>query len=190
MRTSGAGAPAPRRRGRTPAGAWLVAPVLIVALAALLAVVASPVISWALGEGTPGIFVARFLDCHKGCAWIGEFISSDPKTAVPDVRLVNLHGLPELKPGDTVHAVHVSSLYGSSAYPGRPSLRDVRAGSIWPFELLALLLLAVFAGWIWTVPVRYYRWRLRGATDLPGFTGRRRVIPPPWSRQGHQPRTR
>lgn len=58
---------------------------LIVALAALLAVVASPVISWALGEGTPGILVAQFLDCQKGCAWIGEFISSDPKTAVATV---------------------------------------------------------------------------------------------------------
>jgi hypothetical protein len=105
MKTPGTGTPAARRRGQTRAGAWVVTPVLIVALAALLAVFASPATNWALGEGTPGIFVVRFLDCHYGCAWIGEFISSDRKTEVQDVQPVTLHGLPELRPGDTVRAV-------------------------------------------------------------------------------------
>jgi hypothetical protein len=41
------------------------------------------------------------------------------------------------------------------------------AKSIWPFEALALLLLLAFLRSIWTVPVRYVRWRLGGAGDVP-----------------------
>ncbi|HUD37351.1 MAG TPA: hypothetical protein VMR14_10670 [Streptosporangiaceae bacterium] len=69
--------PAGGKRGQTRAGAWVVTPVLILALAGLLAAFVSPAIRWALGAGTPGVFTVRFLDCHKGCAWIGEFASSD-----------------------------------------------------------------------------------------------------------------
>lgn len=153
------GTPAGGKRGQTRAGAWLFTPVLILALAALLAVFVSPAISWALGAGTPGIFVVRFLDCHKGCAWIGEFISSDHKPTEHDVQLVALNGLPKLKPGDTLRVIDVSSIYGNSAYPGRPSIRNILSTSFWPFEVMALLLLFMFLRWIWTVPVRYFRGR-------------------------------
>ena len=84
-------------------------PLLMLALAALLAALVSPAITWALGAGSHGVFVVRILDCHKGCAWIGEFISSDHKMAEQDVRLVALNGLPKLKPGDTVRVTDVSS---------------------------------------------------------------------------------
>jgi hypothetical protein len=174
------------KRGQTRAGAWVFIPLLILALAALLAAFVSPAISWALGAGTPGIFVVRFLDCHKGCAWIGEFISSDHKMVEQDVQLVTFNKFPKLKPGDTVHAIDVSSLYGNSAYPGRANIRNVL--SFWPFEIMALLLVFFFLRWIWTVPVRYFRWRLSGAPDLP--VSARRVIPPPWSRSEDQARTR
>jgi hypothetical protein len=174
---------------KTRAGAWLFTPVLILALAALLAAFVSPAITWALGAGTPGIFVVRLLDCHKGCAWIGEFISSDRKMAEQDVRLVTLSGFPKLKPGDTVQVIDVSSFYGNSAYPGRPSIRDILSISLWPFEVMALLLLFMFLRWTWTVPIRYFRWRLSGAAGPPASAGKRRVIPPPWSRSEDQART-
>ena len=183
------GTPAAGKRGPTRAGAWLFTPVLILALAALLAAFVSPAISWALGTGTQGTFVVRFLDCHKGCAWIGEFISSGHKTAEQDVQLVTLNRFPKLKPGDTVHVTDVSSIYGNSAYPGRPSIRDILSISFWPFEVLALLLLFMFSRWTWTVPIRYFRWRLSGAAGPPASAGKRRVIPPPWSRSEDQART-
>jgi hypothetical protein len=182
--------PAGGKRGQTRAGAWVFTPVLILALAGLLAAFVSPSISWALGAGTPGIFVVRFLDCHKGCAWIGQFTSSDRKMVEQDVQLITFNGLPKLKPGDTVRVIDISSIYGYSAYPGRPKIRNVLSISFWPFEIMALLLLFFFLRWIWTVPVRYFRWRLSGTGDLPASTGRRRVIPPPWSRSEDQARTR
>ena len=116
-------APPAGRRGQTRAGAWVFTPVLILALAGLLAAVVSPAISWALGAGTPGIFTVRFLDCHKGCAWIGEFTSSDHKMTEQDVQLVTFYKLAKLKPGDNVDVIDVSSIYGNSAYPGRPTSR-------------------------------------------------------------------
>jgi hypothetical protein len=162
-------------------------PTLILALAALLAVLASPAIRWALGAGTQGTFVVRIMDCHKGCAWIGEFVSSDHKMAAQDVRLVTFNGLAKLKPGDTVRVTDVSSFYGNSAYPGHPSIRDIFSISFLPFEVMALLLLFMFLRWTWTVPVRYFRWRMSGAAGPPASVGRRRVIPPPWSRRGSWP---
>jgi hypothetical protein len=179
MKILGTGRPTVGRRPSPRLSTWVFVPLLILALAALLAVVASPVISWVLGEGTPGIFVARLLDCDKGCAWFGEFTSSDHKIVVQHVQLVALNGLPELKRGATVHVVYVHSLYGKAAYPGRATIHDMLAKSIWPFAVLALGLLLVFLRWIWTVPVRYVRWRLGGARDRPGSGGKRPIIPAP-----------
>jgi hypothetical protein len=182
------GTPPAGKRRRRRVDAWVFTPVLILALAGLLAAFVSPAISWALGAGTPGIFTVRFLDCHKGCAWIGEFTSTDRKMTEQDVQLVTFYKLAKLKPGDNVHVVDVSSIYGNSAYPGSPNLRNIL--SFWPFEIMALLLLVFFLRWIWTVPVRYFRWRLSGAGDLAAADGRRRVIPPPWSGSGKQARRR
>jgi hypothetical protein len=182
--------PAGGKRGQTRAGAWVFTPVLLLALAGLLVAFVSPAISWALGAGTPGVFTVRILDCHKGCAWIGEFTSSDRLKVAQDVQLVTFDGLPKLKPGDTVHVIDVSSIYGNSAYPRRPTIRNILSISFWPFEIMALLLVFFFLRWIWTVPVRYFRWRLSGAVPLPASDARRRVIPPPWSRSEDQARTR
>lgn len=169
---------------QTPIGAWVIMPISILLFAAIFAAFFSPVISWALGDGTPGIFVARFVDCHHGCAWVGEFLSSDRRAVAENVQLVNSGSLPRLKAGATVSVVDVDSpLFGNTAYPGHATLSDILWKSIWPAELLALLLLLVFARWIWTVPIRYWRFRKDLASDPPAFSGKTRVIPPPWSRR-------
>lgn len=160
-------------RGRRPTtGAWIAMPLLIAAFAAVFAALFSPLISWALGHGSKGTFVARFEDCHKGCAWIGDFISSEHKVVAHDVRYVNAAGLPDMRAGTAMPAVDVSSaLFGDTAYPGRVTLRDALWPAVLPAEALAVVVVLMFAGWIWVAPVRYWRWRTARAGDPPGLGG-------------------
>ena len=133
-------------------------PALIVTFSAVFAVLFSPVISWALGKGTPGIFVAQSVDCHHGCAWFGEFISSHRGVVIDDVRYADAGGVPEIKAGATIPVVDVSSaLFHGVAYPRYATARDILWPSIWPIALLGLLPFILLMIWVWTVPVRYCR---------------------------------
>jgi hypothetical protein len=154
-------------------------PVLILLFSAAFAALYSPLISWAAGDGTKGLFIARFEDCHKGCAWIGEFASPDHKVVAQDVRYVNTDGLPALKAGTIIPAVNVSSpLFGNTAYPGHAALRDVLWPAVLPAEVLAVLVLFMFVMWVRVAPVRYWRWRQALASDPLGSGGIRRPPPP------------
>lgn len=161
--------PARRPRPATPQepnGTWIFIPALAVVLGAIFLVLVSPLISWALGGGGRGVFVARFVDCHKGCAWIGDFEPPGHRSVLHDVRYVDVSSgsLPRLKAGERVPAVDISSrLFGNTAYSSRPDLRDILQPAIWPILLLALVLLAAFLTWAWRVPIRYWRWRLQRA---------------------------
>jgi hypothetical protein len=159
--------PARRPKPATPQqpnGVWIFIPALAVVLGAIFLVLFSPFISWALGGGTHGVFVARFVDCHKGCAWIGNFDPADHSPVLHDVPYVDTStdGLPGLKTGERLAAVDISSkLFGNTAYSSRPQLGDILHPAVWPILLLALVMLAAFLAWVWRVPVRYWRWRLQ-----------------------------
>ena len=63
----------PRGRQQSLPG-LLALPVTLLVFCALLVVFVSPVLRWALGEGTPGAFSAQSYDCRRdGCHWYGEF---------------------------------------------------------------------------------------------------------------------
>jgi len=135
-------------RVHTPPGLKLVAGGFCVLL--------SPVFGWALGGGTPGIFVARDVDCHHGCHWFGDFMSSDRRLAVRDVQYAG--NAPGMKAGTVIGVKDINSaLFRNIVFPRHAALRDILWISIWPEAVLALLLLLIFARWIWTVPVRYWR---------------------------------
>jgi len=151
--TQPGGRPGRRRPSMT---AWFLTPVVILVFAAVFAVFFSPVIGWALGGGTPGIFVARDVDCHHGCHWFGDFMSSDRRLAVRDVQYAG--NAPGMKAGTVIGVKDINSaLFRNIVFPRHAALRDILWISIWPEAVLALLLLLIFARWIWTVPVRYWR---------------------------------
>jgi hypothetical protein len=81
-----AGAREAVRPRRPAAGSWIAMPVLLLLFTGLFAALFSPLIGWARGDGTQGIFIARSEDCHKGCAWYGEFASFDHRIAAQNVR--------------------------------------------------------------------------------------------------------
>jgi hypothetical protein len=138
--------------------AWLLMPGLMLLLAVIFVTYFSPVISWALGEGTPGFFVARDVDCHHGCHWFGEFLSPDHAVALRNIQYAG--NAPAIKAGAVIPVVHVdSALFSNIAYPRHATLRDLLWVSVWPALVLALLLFLMFVRWVWTVPVRYWRRR-------------------------------
>jgi hypothetical protein len=133
-------------------------PLLILLFAGVYLALFSPVITWMLGGGTQGIFVAQDLDCHKGCAWYGDFTSANGKVVLQDVRLANLNDLRGIKAGTDIQVTGVSSaLFHGTAYPGKFTARDLRSSSILVVILVGLLPVVLLLAWIWTVPVRYWR---------------------------------
>ena len=103
--TQPGGWPGRRRPSMT---AWFLTPVVILLFAALFAVFFSPVVGWALGGGTPGIFVARDVDCHHGCHWFGDFMSSDRRLAVRDVQYAG--NAPGMKAGTVIGVKDINSV--------------------------------------------------------------------------------
>jgi hypothetical protein len=156
-------------RGRQQSLPGLLAlPVTLLIFGALLVVFVSPVISWALGEGTPGVFTARSYDCRHGCHWSGEFTSSGGALTVPHVTLASLGRPGTMHAGATIPVMRISSVLSeSTVYPRHPELRDLRSSAIWPFLALALVVLLALVRSIWVIPGR--RRRLPG---VPGSGGR------------------
>ena len=76
---------------------WLVTPLFIALLSVIFVILFSPVISWARGEGTSGVFVAREVDCHHGCHWLGNFVSSDHAVVLRNVQFAG--SAPAMKAG-------------------------------------------------------------------------------------------
>ena len=133
----------------------LALPVTLLIFCALLVVYLSPVIRWALGEGTPGVFTAQSYDCRHGCHWLGEFTSSGGGPTVPNVALAALGRPGEVRAGAAIPVVHISSvLSDSTVYPRHPELRDLRSSAVWPFLVLALVVLLALARSVWVIPGR------------------------------------
>jgi hypothetical protein len=154
-----------RPGGRKPVGSWLVMPLLILLFAGIYLALFSPVIAWMLGGGTQGTFVAQSLDCHHGCAWFGRFTSINGKITLQDVRFANLNDLPDIQKGTTVPVADVSSvLYHGVAYPRSLTARDFLSPAVLVAALLGLLPVILLVLWIWTVPLRYWRYRAAGRT--------------------------
>lgn len=180
MTAPGTRTPSPGRRParqRAPMTAWVLTPLLLLILSALFVALFSPVISWALGDSSPGIFIAHDLDCHHGCAWFGEFkfIGTGHTKALQNVRYAG--NTPAISAGTRIPAAHIhSALFTNLAYPRQPAARDLLWTSVWPVEALALILLLMLVRWAWTVPIRY--WRRRNTP--PGSSRRRQATPPPW----------
>ena len=146
----------PVRRKR--AAHWVVMPILILLFAAVYLALFSAPISWMLGRGTQGTFVARDLDCHKGCAWFGDFTSANRVLVLRDVRLADVSEPPDMKAGTAIPVVDVSStLYHGVVYPRQVTTRDILAPSVLVALLLGLLPVILFLSWIWAVPIRYWR---------------------------------
>jgi hypothetical protein len=143
-----------RDRQRSVRG-LLALPVTLLIFCALLIAYVSPVIRWALGEGTPGVFTAQSYDCRHGCHWFGEFTSSGGGVTVPHVALAALGRPGEVSAGATVPVARVSSvLSDGTVYPRHPELRDLRSSAVWPFLVLILVVLLALARSIWVIPGR------------------------------------
>jgi hypothetical protein len=83
-------------------------------------------------------------------------MSSDRRLAVRDVQYAG--NAPGMKAGTVIGVKDINSaLFRNIVFPRHAALRDILWISIWPEAVLALLLLLIFARWIWTVPVRYWR---------------------------------
>jgi hypothetical protein len=159
----------PRLRERKPVGNWVVLPILILLFAGMYLALFSPFISWMLGGGTQGVFVAQYLDCDKGCAWFGDFTSANGQVVLQDVRLANINDLPNLKKGTVIPVTDISSaLFHGTAYPRRLTPRDFLSPSILVAILLGVLPVVLFLLWIWTVPFRYWRRKPRSGTASAG----------------------
>ncbi len=142
---------------RKLAAHWVVMPLLILLFAAAYLALFSAPISWLLGEGTQGTFVARDLDCHKGCAWIGDFTSASRTLVLRDVRLAGVSEPPGIKTGTAIPVVDISSaLYHGVAYPRQVTARGILSPSVLVALLLGLLPVILFLSWIWAVPIRYW----------------------------------
>ena len=154
----------PVRRKR--AAHWVVMPILILLFAAVYLALFSAPISWMLGRGTQGTFVARDLDCHKGCAWFGDFTGASRNVVLRDVRFANVNGLPNIKAGTVIPATDISSgLYHGVAYPRHLTPHGILSPSILVVVILGLLPIILLLLWIRTVPFRYWR---RNAVGRPG----------------------
>jgi hypothetical protein len=57
-----------------------------------------------LGQGTPGTFTARRLECHKSCVWNGDFVSADGRKRRSGIFLSGAHR-GDLKKGEVTGAV-------------------------------------------------------------------------------------
>lgn len=115
---------------------------------------------WALGEGTPGVFTARSYDCRHGCDWYGEFTSSGGARTVPHVTLAGLGRPGTVKAGAAIPVMRISSvLSDSTVYPRHPELRDLRSSAVWPFLVLALVVVLALGRPIWVIPGRLRRRR-------------------------------
>ena len=151
-------AAAMRPARRKLAARWVAMPVLILLFAAVYLTLFSAPISWLLGEGTQGTFVARDLDCHKGCAWFGDFTSANRALVLQDVRLADVSEPPDIRAGTAIAVVDISSaLYHGVVYPRHVTTRDILAPSVLVALLLGLLPVILFLSWIWAVPIRYWR---------------------------------
>jgi hypothetical protein len=115
-----------------------------------------PAISVALGHGTHGSFTAgQFSRSSQGPgsnrdsgSWTGTFTSASNGRGIKDVPYDG--SLPDTVPGTEVPALYVDG----AAYSAHGSKE-------WLYDLLFLILgAAVFIGWCWQVPLRY--WRRRG----------------------------
>jgi hypothetical protein len=151
---------------RKSVGRWVVMPILILLLAAVYLALFSPVIAWMLGGGSQGTFIARDLDCHKGCAWFGDFTGASRNVVLRDVRFANVNGLPNIKAGTVIPATDISSgLYHGVAYPRHLTPHGILSPSILVVVILGLLPIILLLLWIRTVPFRYWR---RNAVGRPG----------------------
>jgi hypothetical protein len=156
-----------RRAGRKPVGNWLIMPVLILLFAAVYLALFSPLISWITGGGTQGIFVARELNCHKGCAWFGDFTGTNQAAVLRDVRFANLSDRPGITKGTAIPVTDISSvLFHGVAYPRPASRHDLLSPPVLVAALLGLVPVILLLSWIWTVPFRY--WRARGSGERSG----------------------
>jgi hypothetical protein len=152
---------------RKPVGNWVVMPILILLFAGVYLALFSPLITWMLGEGTQGTFVARNLDCQKGCAWFGDFTSANRKIVLQDVRFANINDLPNIRTGTVIPVTDISSvLYNHAAYPRLVTPRDFRSPSVLVAVLVGFVPIVLLLLWIWTVPVRY--WRRKAAARWTG----------------------
>ena len=139
-------------------GLWVVAPVVLVLIAALFASSLPSAISAALGHGTRGTFTAvqYNISGKGGGVWTGTFKPANNGPAITDVTF---NGLSGVRDGSVVPALY----NGGYAY-------TVHGSTQWLINVLALLFVAsMFAGWCRRVPLRYVR--QRGS-----------VPPPPWAR--------
>jgi hypothetical protein len=151
------------RRGLV--GNWVVMPLLILLFSGAYLALFSPLIAWMAGDGARGTFVARYLDCQKGCAWYGDFTSSSRRVVLQDVRFANLNDVPGIKKGTAVPVTDISSvLYHGVAYPRDASPRDFLAPPVLVVLLLGLVPVVLLLSWIWTVPFRYWRVKAAAAT--------------------------
>jgi hypothetical protein len=152
-----------RPAGRKSVGRWVVMPTLILLFAAVYLALFSPLITWMLGGGSQGIFIARDLDCHKGCAWFGDFTGANRKVVLQDVRFANVNALTNLKTGTVIPATDISSgLYHGVAYPRHVTARGILSPSILVVVILGLLPIILLLLWIRTVPFGYWRGKAVG----------------------------
>jgi hypothetical protein len=141
---------------RTLAANWVVMPILILLFAAVYLALFSPLISWMLGGGIQGTFVARDLDCHKGCAWFGDFTSANRTVVLQDVRLAQVNEPPSIKIGAAIPVVDISSaLNHGVVYPRHVTARDILSPSVLVALLLGLLPVTLLLLWLRAVPLRY-----------------------------------
>jgi hypothetical protein len=139
-------------------GAWLVGPVVLLLIAALVAVNLPSAIGAALGHGTRGTFTAvQYNTSAKGGGvWTGTFKPANNGSAVTDVTF---NGLSGVQPGSVVPALY----NGGQAY-------TVHGSTYWLRDVLILLVIAgMFVAWCLRIPLRHVR--QRGS-----------VPPPPWAR--------
>jgi hypothetical protein len=147
-----------RPTGRKRIGNWLVMPLLILLFSGAYLALFSPLIAWMAGGGVQGTFVARYLDCQKGCAWYGDFTSASRRVVLQNVRFANLDDRPGIKKGTAIPVTDISSvLYHGVAYPREASPRDFLAPPVLVVVLLGLVPVVLLLSWIWTVPLRYWR---------------------------------
>jgi len=149
---------ASRSGGQKAVGNWVVMPALILLFAVVYLALFSPLISWIAGGGNQGIFVARELDCHKGCAWFGDFTGTNQPGVLRDVRFANLSDQPGITKGTAIPVMDISSvLFHGVAYPRPATSRDFLSPAVLVVALLGLVPVILLLLWIWTVPLRHRR---------------------------------